>query len=79
MRLLSCRETALMISRGEYEEAVGWRRFLAWLHLLYCRHCRRYKRELAALAHAARLWAEGPIDPERQAAFEERLIRALAP
>lgn len=77
MRLLTCREVSGMLGRGEFEEARGLRKALAWLHLLYCRHCRRYKRQLRLLAAAARLWAERLVEAPRLEAFEKRLIERL--
>lgn len=78
MTFWSCRETSLLIARGEFEEASGLPRALAWLHLLYCRHCRRFRRQLRLLGFAVRLWAGALIEPARQEAFERRLIKDLS-
>ena len=72
MTALSCRETALMIARGELEEGSMLGRAAAWVHLLYCRYCRRYRRQLRVLALAAR-----SLVPAGRESFEERLIGRL--
>ena len=77
MRLMTCRDVSGMIGRGELEDARGLAKALAWLHLLVCRHCRRYRRQLRLLARAARLWRERLVEPSRLRAFEERLIARL--
>lgn len=62
--MASCRDVAGLIGSDELSEA-GWRRRLsARLHLLMCRHCRRYAAQLRAVGTAARkLWAAEPEDP----------------
>lgn len=43
----SCRETSRLIAEGEPS-------FWARLHLLYCRHCRRFRRQIRLLGAVAR-------------------------
>ena len=55
--MISCREVTRTISSGELEAAAWPRRLRVKLHLLMCRHCRRYARQLEKLGAAARdLW-----------------------
>ncbi|MGB3565088.1 MAG: hypothetical protein WBH85_15205 [Thermoanaerobaculia bacterium] len=50
----TCREVSRSIAADELP-AAGWRRRLSTkLHLLMCRHCRRYSRQLRAMGEAAR-------------------------
>ena len=55
--MLSCKEVTRKIASDELVEA-GWRERLAVrLHLIWCRHCRRYVAQLRAIGAAARnLW-----------------------
>ena len=70
--MLSCKEVARAVASGALDDA--WSRRLALrLHLLMCRHCRRYARQLRAIAVAARsLWRESE-DPSTL----ERLKRTI--
>ena len=56
------------------EEAGFLARLGARLHLLICRHCRRFRRELILIGKAARLLARSPAAPE---GLEARLIARL--
>ncbi len=77
MNFWSCRETSLLIARGEYEESSGSAKAFAWLHLLYCRYCRRFLRQLEMLGRAARLRADRSAVPARREGFEQELIAKL--
>lgn len=72
-----------LISRAQDEELPFWPRFSCRLHLLYCRACRRYRRQLAWLRAGLRrvgsLLAEtdpGP-GPRLTAAARERIEQSL--
>lgn len=78
MKFWSCRDVARMIAEGEFDEASGLRRVLAQVHLLGCRFCRRYLREMRLLSKTARLWAQGLVEGGRRDAFEKRLIERLS-
>ena len=49
----TCREVSRAVAAGEVEVAGVWRRIGIRLHLLLCRHCRRYAAQLRALGEAA--------------------------
>ena len=52
--MLTCKEISRTIASDELASA-GWRRrFAVRLHLLMCRHCRRYSRQIEAIGTAAR-------------------------
>lgn len=75
--VLSCREASRRLAEGRWDEAPLAARALILLHLAYCRHCRRFRRELLLIARAARLWA-GSLDPARLRLSEDRLIQRLS-
>ncbi len=52
--MLTCKEVSRGIASDELERA-GWGRCLAVrLHLLMCRHCRRYAAQIRAIGAAAK-------------------------
>ena len=58
--------------------SAGFRQRLAVrMHLLMCRHCRRYARQLRAVARAARELARGTEPTPVRAALEARLLEAI--
>ena len=62
--MLSCKEIAHTVSTEDVAP-VGWRKRLAVkLHLMICRHCRRYAEQMRALGDAARsVFKAPPEDP----------------
>ena len=51
--MLNCKEVARSIATDELQ-AAGWRQRLAVrIHLLMCRHCRRYSRQIREIGDAA--------------------------
>jgi len=78
LKFWSCRDVSRLIAEGGLEDASLARRALARLHLLGCRFCRRYLRELRLLAKGARAWSASLLEPGSTSAFEERLIARLA-
>jgi len=67
----SCREVTLAVAGEELERASLGRRMMIRLHLLMCRHCRRYAAQIRAVAEAARELAS------RQGEDVARLRRAV--
>lgn len=56
--MLSCKEISLLLSRS-CDQHLTWRERLAVrLHLLYCRGCARFEKQLRFLRAAARRFAE---------------------
>ena len=74
--MLACKEVTRIVAAQELDEA-GWKRRLAVrLHLLMCRHCRRYAAQLRAIGKAARsIWGIRPEDQDSEAV--ERLERVI--
>ena len=79
--MLSCRELARIIAADELA-AAGWRRRLTGrLHVLMCRHCRRYEAQMRVLGRTARRLWRGHIeneDPSTLARLESRILRGVA-
>ncbi len=71
--MMSCRQVARRIASGQLADAGRGTRLAVRLHLLMCRHCRRYAAQLAAIGAAARnLLGETPI-PSRE--LEEAIVQ----
>lgn len=77
LELLRCRGVSRLIARDELDDAPLLRRVLATLHLLICRHCRFYLRQLWILKRAARIWSDGLLKGFDLAAFEKNLAKKL--
>lgn len=74
MGMPSCREVSGAVASGALDEAPIRRRLAVRLHLVMCRHCRRYARQLRAIGRATR---ELVSSPDGEADSVERLRRAL--
>jgi len=74
MGMPSCREVTRTIADGSLEEASALRRLGVRMHLLLCRHCWRYARQIRAIGMAAREMLGRPSDEEESL---ERVRRAL--
>ncbi len=72
--MLTCKEVTTMISSDTLARR-GWRaRMGVKLHLMMCRHCSRYARQLRAIAaEARRAYAELP----KVAELERSILKAL--
>ncbi len=59
----TCREVAYLVASDGLEHA-GWpTRLLTRLHLLFCRHCRRYAKEVAMIGRMGReALSADPVD-----------------
>ncbi len=73
---LNCRELTRMIASDELGEA-GWVQKLGGrLHLLMCRHCRRYRAQLHTLGALARTcWGAEAHDAERLEQLERKILQ----
>lgn len=79
--MLTCREVARAIATDELADAAWPRRLAVRLHLLGCRHCRRYASQIRAIGSAVRaLFAQHETDPERLERLREEILgRAPGP
>ena len=73
--MLSCKELTRKIASDELV-AAGWReRLPVRLHLLWCRHCRRYMAQMRAIGGAARnLWGPRSQDPQSLKRLEREIL-----
>ena len=76
--MLTCKEVAKAIAQDESGKG-GWRRTWALrLHLLMCRHCRRYAHQIQAIGPAVRsLLREHGDDPKAVARLEAAIVSDL--
>ncbi len=77
--MLTCKEVATTIAQDESGRG-GWRHTWALrLHLLMCRHCRRYAGQIQAIGPAVRrLLREHGDDPKAVARLEAAILSDLA-
>ncbi len=61
----NCRDVAYLIASDGLEHA-GWAtRLMTRLHLLFCKHCRRYSREIAMVGRISReACSTDSVDPK---------------
>ncbi len=73
--MLSCIEVTRLIASDEFAEA-GWlKRIGLRFHLLMCRCCRRYQKQLSALGAGARdRWGDSPKDPHTLERLERQIL-----
>jgi hypothetical protein len=71
----SCKEIATAVSSGEIESAGLWRRLAIRLHMLICKHCREYVRQIGLLGDTARRAADGEQpDADELSEIERRVL-----
>ncbi len=77
--MLRCKETARILASDLLDDLTWGRRLALRVHLLMCRHCRRYARQLRAIGAAARtLWREESVDPSTLERLERGILRDSA-
>ncbi|MDA1094134.1 MAG: anti-sigma factor [Acidobacteria bacterium] len=57
--MMNCREVSTAVSFGPLSEQPTAVRIRAWLHLMMCRHCRRFWRQIRALDRGVRAALRG--------------------
>ena len=77
--MLTCREVSRAIAIKELKEASPWRRLRVFLHLLKCRHCRRYAAQLRTIDGAARQLFREPEDRARIQRLSDAILKGRAP
>ena len=76
--MLTCRDVTRLCASEDIRRAPFARRVAVRLHLLMCRHCCRYVRELSAIGAASRrAFASSNVDNFKRIALEERLIAEI--
>jgi hypothetical protein len=74
--MMTCKEVSTLVSMEHLEEAPRARRMAVRLHLMMCRHCRAFRRQLRIIGDVARLIARD-FEREPTAAFESRILDRL--
>lgn len=76
--MMSCLETSTLTASGQISGESAARRAAYWLHLMMCRHCRRFWRQTRAVDRGSRevldrLGEDAPQDLEERIA--DRIVR----
>ena len=74
--MMTCKEVSTLMSTGGLDDARWIVRVAVRLHLSMCRHCRAFKRQLEALANAARALSAS-VEAELPNDFESNLSQSL--
>lgn len=74
--MMTCREVSMLVSTGQLAGERLSRRLAVWLHLAMCQHCRRFRRQLEALAGAARR-AGSTFEREPPRDWEDHLTQVV--
>ena len=74
--MMTCKEVSTLVSMEQVNEAPLGRRMGVWFHLMMCRHCRRFQRQLLRLGRIARLIADD-FEREPTSGFEGRILDRL--
>jgi predicted anti-sigma-YlaC factor YlaD len=76
--MMSCHDVSTLVSTGALAEAALVRRLGVRMHLAMCRHCRRFWRQVATIARAARA-ASLAFERELPGDFESKIVQRLRP
>ena len=76
--MIRCQEVATLLSTDQFASQPLWRRAAVRVHLMMCRHCRRFARQLARLTQAAADLG-ATFDAEVGADFAQRVQEKLRP
>jgi hypothetical protein len=72
----TCKDVATAIGQDDLRTVPWWRGLPLRLHLLMCRHCRRYAAQIRAIGTAARrLFREHGEDPQTLERLQETILR----
>lgn len=73
--MMSCRDVSTSVAAGRRDEEPLRRRVEMYLHLLMCRHCRRFWKQLQAVDRGLRAALVG-LERDAPADLEERVVKA---
>jgi predicted anti-sigma-YlaC factor YlaD len=74
--MMTCKQVSTFVSTGQLADAPLATRFAVSLHLAMCRHCRAFRRQLGAIARAART-LNRVCAAEPRTEFEARIVQRL--
>ena len=73
--MATCKEVATAIGQDDVRGLPWWRGLALRLHLLMCRHCRRYAAQIRAIGTTARrLFREHGEDPQTLERLRETIL-----
>ena len=72
--MLNCKEVTRKVASDYFSAASRWERFMMRLHLLMCRHCRRYELQLRNIRRAARSFRDQPADEDTLERLETQIL-----
>ncbi len=75
--MLNCKEVTRKVASDDFSEASPWERFMIRLHLMMCRHCRRYETQLRNIRRAARSLRDQPADEDTLERLETQILDKL--
>ena len=76
--MLNCREVTRLVASDEFADSSWWPRLRLRLHLLMCRHCSRYARQIERIGASARdRWSAEPRDPGELERLESAILQKL--
>jgi hypothetical protein len=71
--MMTCHDVSILVSTGGLPEAPLVRQWAVRMHLAMCRHCRAFRRQIEAIARAARA-AGLAFDREPSRNFEGNIV-----
>lgn len=74
--MMTCKDVSTLVSLGDPASWPVSRRLAVWFHLLMCRQCRAFARQVEMLARAAR-GASAEAAKEPPPAFEAAIVDRL--
>jgi len=74
--MMTCKEVSTLVSTGDLQAASLLRRLGVGVHLAMCRHCRAFRRQVNAMADAARALHAG-FGAEPRLAFEADVVQRV--
>ncbi len=54
--MLNCKQTTVLLSQSQDRRLSRKERLLLRLHLMFCPHCRRYRKQMAFIRQSMRQW-----------------------
>ena len=75
--MLSCKEAAQLVSEGLDRERSFWQRMSLRFHVLMCRACSRYTRQVRALDEAVSLHYRGDPSVEKTAPLPDNALNRI--
>ena len=74
--MLTCREVSTLVSTGGLDDAPLMRKLGVVLHLAMCRHCRAFRRQVAAIGRAVRA-LNAACEAEPPSGFEAAVVQRV--